>query len=61
MQEMVNDHGLDSDANDELYSELKSDLETYAQARAEWMRAESEHYYMTEGEHFSDEHEEIDR
>jgi diguanylate cyclase (GGDEF)-like protein len=61
MQEMVNDHGLDSDANDELYSELKSDLETYAQARAEWMRAESEHYYMTEGEHFSEEHEEIDK
>lgn len=50
MQEMVNDHGLDDGANDELYSELLGDLEAYAYAYSDYQQAESEHYYRNESD-----------
>lgn len=48
---------------DEFLGSVKRDLSDYADARADWSRAESEHYHATEdeGEAYSDWHDEITR
>lgn len=62
MREAVESEGLGPDM-DELYGRVMSDLEDYANARAEWMRAESDHYDLTENvsERFEEELNEKER
>lgn len=63
MREVFIEDGFESDWIDEIGGELRSNLSDYADATAEWRRAESEHYYYTEDESsaFPDEIEEKER
>ncbi|HTJ62145.1 MAG TPA: diguanylate cyclase [Candidatus Saccharimonadales bacterium] len=59
MREAVERDRLGEDSLEELFNDVRRDLDDYADATAEWRRAESEHYYRTEGDAFDEEHSQI--
>lgn len=60
LQRAVDEEGLGSGDHDELYSDVKSLLQDYAEARASYQAAESEHYWRSEGEAYDEQRNEID-
>ncbi|HJX75106.1 MAG TPA: hypothetical protein VJ247_02050, partial [Gaiella sp.] len=61
MDRVVGDYGLDDGANDALWSEVKDALDSYAYAQSDYAQAESEHFWMSEGEYFQEEWSELDK
>lgn len=64
IREAVSNDDLDTDWRDEKYSEARQALDSYAEARSEYLRVESENYQVIEhddSEFFRDEVQEIER
>lgn len=60
LRQAVEDNDLEIEKLDELYGELKGDLENYADALTTFNEAESRHYYAAEGEEFDEQRQQID-
>jgi len=57
LQQAMEEEGLEPDS---IIESVRRDLNDYADARSEYNRAESEHYYMDEGEYFEEEQGQVD-